>query len=120
MSEFAAGQRYEVKFPFVGSTYEAFDWDGPYSEECWKPGVEFKNVGPEDVEAVALAEGMMVLEVVGTFKPGRYPERVFYTRRWIDPEGKGFGSNQLKMCTVEKFRRISRGYAYPYRLEEGQ
>lgn len=53
MSEFEAGQVYEVRYPFVRSEYEDFDADGPHMRKTWKPGVDHRPCGPEDFEAYA-------------------------------------------------------------------
>jgi len=63
---------------------------------------------------VADGQGLMQLIVVGTFKPGRFPMRVFYTRSWTDPDGNTFGKGCLRITTLERFRRISRGFQHPY------
>jgi hypothetical protein len=60
----------------------------------------------------------MILTVVETFKPGRFPTRVFYTRQFIDPDGKTFGKSRLHIVTLEKFRRISAKYRLPYDVDE--
>ena len=61
--------------------------------------------------------GSMVLTVVDVFKPGRYPARVFYTRQWIDPDGKVFGKSALRMTTVSAFLRRTRGYMHDFYLD---
>lgn len=110
------GQTFEVKYPFVFEEYEDFGPDGPFKTKSWKPGVRMEPAGPygEDVDGTADGEGAMILSVVSTHRPGRFPERVFYTRRWIDPRGSEFGKTKLHIATAEKFRRLAGGYAYPY------
>jgi hypothetical protein len=110
-------QTFEFRYPFVRETYRAFDSDEDGSGEIevptWKPGVRFENVPPEgDTRTHADALGLCRLTVVATFKPGRYPERVFFTRTWVTPDGKAFGKPKLRMTTVGAFRTACRGYRY--------
>lgn len=61
----------------------------------------------------------MALDVVATFKPGRFPERVFYTRRWVDPDGREFGkTGRLLIATAGQFRRLLKGYRHPFAVCE--
>lgn len=111
------GQEYRVKFPFIVSSYTGHDSDGGvYCEETWVPGVKSKPVPPDDCEAVADAEGEMILTIVDIHKPGRFPKRVFYTRKWIDPDGKGFGKTKLHITTVPTFIKRAAGYYHEYRV----
>lgn len=115
MSEFSADRIFKVKFPFVTTSWTEMTADGPEPHASWKPGTEFVEDGPEgEGNLHCHAEGWMVLTVIDTFKPGRFPERVFYTRQWIDPDMRVFGATKLHMATVEKFRRISRRYLHDY------
>ena len=111
------GSTYRVKFPFVAESHAVFGDEAPVPDETWRPGVRWEQCSPEDFEAVAEAEGEMILTVVDTHKPGRYPERVFYTRKWIDPDGKEFGDERLRITTTGTFRRRATGYYHKYRIE---
>jgi hypothetical protein len=113
------GEKFEVVYPFVfDPTPLGFDRDGaPTDEGKWKPGILWRATGPEDEGAYAHAVGKQVLTVVGVFKPGRFPTRVFYTQAWIDPDGRKFGKNTCRVMPIEKFRRRTRGYGIPYQLE---
>lgn len=106
-----------VAYPFVKFERVTCDEDGPLDIATWRPGVQYEWVDPENTEAVAHGMGLMILSVVSRHKPGRFPERVFYTRKWVDPEGKEFGKPGCKIATAEKFNRISRGYAVDYRID---
>lgn len=108
-----------VAYPFSSSTYQAFDSDGPYTEECWRPGTRAEQVDEGQAEYVSDGLGLMLLEEVGRFKPGRYPERVFYVRTWVDPDGKAFGRRHLRMTTATTFARLLKGYRHPYYDESG-
>jgi hypothetical protein len=48
----------------------------------WECGVRLENYGSDggNVRAVSDGEGSMVLTEIGRYKPGKYPERVFYIR----------------------------------------
>lgn len=106
-----AGAVFEIDYPFVRVVYEAFEEEGPQTLMTWKPGCEYEYVGPEgETMAVYDGTGKQVLSVVDTFKPGHYPRRVFYTRKWIAPDGREFGRSNLHICTLEKFTRLTRGF----------
>jgi hypothetical protein len=101
-------------YPFVRTVFEKQDFDG---EEAvtnhlhgWKPGCESEY--DQGFSVIYSADGMgeMLLTVVSRHKPGRYPERVFYTRQWRDPDGKVFGNLKLRIATAQKFKQLSSGY----------
>ena len=114
--ELIIGREYEVKFPFVTDIYSGFDEDGPFVKETWRPGCRSECVYPDDSELVADGEGVMILTIVDVHKPGKYPERVFYTRKWRDPDGKEFGVGNLNITTTQAFKRRASGYHYAYRV----
>jgi hypothetical protein len=104
-----------VRYPFVRVPMETFDYDGPNVAMTWIPGVRYEPIYPDTAEAVADGEGWMTLTVVSSHKPGRFPERVFFTRTFTPPDGPTFGKTKLHIATRAKFSRICRGYGYPYR-----
>lgn len=110
------GAFYEGRYPFVRSTYTAYDGDGPAEVPCWKPGVRIEYYCPDDTEMVADAEGAIILTVVSVHKPGKFPTRVFFTRRWRDPKGHEFGKGALRCATVAHFHTLARGYRHEYRI----
>lgn len=117
MSEFQADIWFSTPYPFVRDTYD----DAGDPIPTWRPGVRYELLPPDGgEEAVADGVGEMHLRVISTHKPGRYPERVFYLRQWRDPDGRVFGSPSLKIASIHKFRRLTAGYAFPYRLQEAQ
>ena len=69
-------------------------WYPGYQENPWGGGLEANGVGK------------VQYAVISRHKPGRYPTRIFYTRTWIDPDGRTFGKSGLRMCTVNKFNRL--------------
>lgn len=113
----------EVVYPFVRCRVSVFDGvDGCTEIDSWKPGVEYREVRAGNAyyepEAEAFADGVgrMLLTEVSRHRPGRYPERVFYTRAWVNPDGVTFGKPALRIATAEKFRRLCKGYQHPYQL----
>ena len=101
------GTSFQVQFPFVLTVDTVLDEDGPCDVASWRPGSEPDNDG-----AHYHGEGFMVLTVVSVHKPGKYPPRVFYTRKWIDPQGKTFGKDNLRVTSRGNFRRMIQGYRY--------
>ena len=114
--ELEAGQQYEVEFPFITDVYSEWDEEGEHQEETWRPGCRNIDCAPDDTELVADGVGEMLLTIVDVHKPGKYPERVFYTRKWRDPEGKEFGAGKLHITTTPTFKRRAAGYYHPYRV----
>lgn len=114
--ELETGKQYEVKFPFVVDVYNGYDEGGEFQEETWKPGCRPEECGPDDMELVADGEGEMILTIVDVHKPGKYPERVFYIRKWRDPDGKEFGAGKLHITTTPTFKRRAAGYYHAYRV----
>lgn len=114
-SKFAAGQFHEVAYPFVRELVSLFDGEGPADTWSWRPGVRYELVPPDDSEAIADGLGQVSYTVVATFKPGSFPERVFYTRRWRAPDGREFGKSCLHIATAAKFTGLLTGYRHEFR-----
>ena len=124
----AIGEVFRVPHPFVRETFTDYtlDEDGVGAQELptWSPGLRSENRHSavwtgEDVPvptAVADALGAQVLTVVGVYRPGRFPTRVFYERQWVDPDGKVFGKRNCRVTTVPAFRRIVGGYRVEFEL----
>ena len=118
-------QTYTVAgYPFVRYVASLVGDDGCYQTEGWRPGCtrEEDDIGEPAYQSwayVADGIGSMVLDVVAIFKPGRFPERVFYTRRWIDPDGREFGqTGKLRIATTGQFRRLLKGYRHQFEVCE--
>lgn len=115
------GRVYRVPYPFCHATYIKYSDDSAgVKTDTWRPGIEYRSYmnsyqEPDD-QAVADGVGYMLLEVIDIHKPGRFPERVFYTRKWETPEGKVFGKVGLRIITTPAFRRLSEGFRYEYEL----
>ena len=107
-----------IRYPFVRDTFIEYTEGGSADLPSWKPGIEVVSAGQygEVVDAIAHGEGEMTLSVVGVFKPGRFPTRVFYTRKFKNPDGKEFGKGKLHIATLGKFRRLARGFHYAYEV----
>jgi len=111
------GQHIRVKFPFYTGTHEWYAVTGEYySDYVWIPGCKSEPTASGDHELVAEGIGEMILKVVDIHKPGRYLERVFYTRRWVDPDGNEFNAGKLHITTIGTFKRRAAGYYHAYRV----
>lgn len=118
-----AGRTYEVDYPFVRDTYDHYEQDedgiSATKRPTWRPGVENEMCAPDDAEAVADAIGKMALTVVSVHElPKPYKARVFFTREWVDPDGKRFGKKQLRIMGIAAFRRRLAGYIVEYRMRQ--
>lgn len=113
-------EEFLVDHPFVRSTYEepTDDSEGYNTRTvpCWKPGIEFVATYSGDTDTVAHGVGKQRLTVISRHKPGKYPERVFYVRQWIDPDGKEFGKPKLRITTAGAFKSMCRGYRYQFEV----
>ena len=71
-----------------------------------------------DPDQVAIADGMgqMVLEVVSRHKPGKFPERTFFLRSFVDPNGRAFGKARLRVTTTPAFKRMAAGYRHEFEM----
>ena len=123
MQELETGGMLSVAYPFVRDTYKSYEFDGDgFSEveaSTWRPGIRYEHQGPHPYSSpvcVADAVGRMEITIISTHKPGRFPARVFYTRQWVDPDGKRFGKTKLMMMTQSAFNSLLHGYRWPYEL----
>jgi hypothetical protein len=114
MNTFKPGDVFVNDYPFVRTVYQEWDEDGHSDVKSWKPGVEYEAYGPEGDYTLMVADGTgrQTLTVVDVHKPGRYPTRVFYTVKWMTPEGKEFGKGGLKITTLDAFKRRARGFMH--------
>src|SRR5690348_9080752 len=95
VSEVREGDVYWTPHPFVWEvgSKPGGDEGGPFTDYflTWRPGLRGELIYPDDGEEVADGMGHQVLTVVSIHRPGKFPPRVFYTRRWRDPQGREFG-----------------------------
>ncbi len=109
----------EIVYPFTRTTYSPMGPDGVEREESWRPGTYYAatdNMGGGASFADGL--GLMRVHEVSRHKPGRYPERVFYTREFIDPDGKVFGKRKLRMTTASAFASMCAGFRHPFSVRQ--
>jgi len=112
------GKTYKVKYPFTLEEVENLGFTKIVTKKVWRPGVRSEPVYPDDSKLFADSEGQMLLTVVDTHKlPGRYQQRVFYTRKWICPDGSEFGKNNLRISTRNYFIEKASGYYYDYEVD---
>src|SRR5690606_29498042 len=107
-----AGDIFEVECPFVRTVYTEYDQDGPSATLTWKPGIEWELVGPEgEADMRAHGLGKVRYTVVSVHQlPRPYPTRVFFTRKWVCPDGREFGASKLHVMTLQAFRRRTVSY----------
>lgn len=114
MSDFTAGQTITVAYPFVRDRYVKIDEHGYNETPTWKPGCRYEETynryGEPDYDVVADGMGSQILTIIDIHKPGKYPERVFFTIAWISPDGKKFGKSKLRIMTTEAFKRRASGF----------
>lgn len=108
-TKFEIGKSYVCEYPFVKTFVILPGEDGFEETFSWRPG----TIVLEE-RLVAKALGKMILTVVSMHKPGNYPERVFYTRQWEDPNGFIFGRGSLKIATTSHFRSLLKGYRHKF------
>jgi hypothetical protein len=114
------GDVFRVVYPFVRCEVDVAGWEGSETIKSWAPGVRFVAAGHygEEAEAQCDGEGEMILNVIDVHKPGRFPARVFFTRKFVTPDGKEFGKGKLHITTVPAFKRRSIGYMHEYEVAE--
>jgi hypothetical protein len=110
--EFKPGEEFIVKYPFFRKEVQIFDGEGPIEIMSWVPGTEYEMVSESHSMRMYDGVGEMIITVVGQFKPGSFPTRVFYTRFFKTPDGKFFGKAGLRITTLGTFRRLVGGFSY--------
>lgn len=122
LDDLHSGDEFRFAYPFVRSTFMDFEDDGEgrlqgKERATWKPGIFYQYTSHYgDSDCFANGTGEAILTVISTHKPGKFPARVFFTRRWKDPDGKEFGRHKCHVATLQKFSRLTRGYAYEYKI----
>lgn len=109
------GAEIEFGYPFVREPYS--DADGGETM-TWRPGCRDEQCAPDEFRRVADAIGSQIVTVVSVHKPGKYPARVFFTRRWRDPSGREFGKGGLHTKTLGNFRALVNGYRGRYEMSD--
>lgn len=114
------GKTYRVAYPFVRAEVELPEFDGEQvilsTVIGWRPGclADKEEVLYGSTVLAADAGGEMLLTVVSIHKPGKFQERVFFTRAWRDPDGKTFGKGKLRITTTGAFRKLLKGYRHDH------
>ena len=108
------GETYRVGCPYKRVTVTVYD-NGASPDgrriRSWAPGFETEcdDYGCRD-GYFCDAWGFEVRTLVSLHRPGKkYPERAFYTRVWVDPQGHQFGKPGLRVTTSEAFKRWANG-----------
>ena len=111
-----------VVYPFIKAPVTLMDDEGQFTMLSWRPGtLEPKKreylEHSDDYYRIAHSEGhMLVRYILSVQMPKPYVNRVFYVRRWRDPDGKEFGKRDLRVCTVRRYDDMVRGYRFPYHV----
>lgn len=113
----SAGAEIVIAHPFVREEVELY---GELTM-TWRPGLRYEaetdQIGDyRRVWTAADGIGEQILTVVSVHQPGRFPTRVFFTRKWRAPDGKVFGATKLHIKTLAAFRRIVRGYRHEFEV----
>ncbi len=111
----------EVTYPFIRTTYDSYDeLEGTHAKlPTWQAGVggmDFNGYSGTFRAFGANAEGQMILTIVSIHKPGKYPERIFYTRQYRDPDGKIYGKTNLKIMATRSLKRYFKWFGEPYEI----
>lgn len=114
-------ETFRVAYPFALEEYSGPKDGEFYDGKTWRPGVRFvvRDSGYlYDPDQLAIADGMgqMVLEVVSRHKPGKFPERTFFLRSFVDPNGRAFGKAKLRVTTTPAFKRMAAGYRHEFEM----
>ena len=115
--EFQPGERHTTDYPFVRVAFRDFDVSSGAGVflPSWRPGIDTIETDRRCRDfCIAHGRGLLTLTVVSIHKPGRFPTRIFFTRRWTDPDGREFGKPACRVATVDKFRRTLRGYHHDW------
>ena len=113
MPDIIIDKTYSIRYPFIKDSYFDFSCDDDKPKIGWRPGVNYEKGDYQHGEFIADGEGLMLLKVISIHKPGKYPERVFYTKSWVSPDGVKFGKPGLKITTTSAFKNQIKGYRYP-------
>ena len=123
MSDFVCGAEFRAPYPFIRTTYDAepFNLESESQElPTWRPGVEHDQNNYGDTTTFADAVGKVVYTVIAVFKPGSFPTRIFFLRKWQDPDGKLFGKGKLHITTQQHFRVLIKGYRHDFEMSEAE
>lgn len=108
--EIFADAQFVRTHPFTLDTSGAFKW---------RPGAwESEPRHNDDPMPACHGLGFVYFKVVSVHKPGRYPTRVFYTRRFVTPDDEALPESGCLCVTMEKFKRLRKDFYVPYVVVE--
>lgn len=110
------GDVFAVDAMFCRTLHSFYDGSGDNEFLSWKPGFEFEARTCAELEPYPVFHGWgkVVYTVISYHKlPKPYPARVFYTRKFVDPDGKEFGKNGLKIKSVGNFKSMVKAKSFP-------
>lgn len=114
---------YKIEYPFFRSYRELYSSENDSYNICetWEAGVKTVVTGTnyQDyiyTDLMANDVGEMIITELGRFKPEGYPERVFFKREFINPDGVKFGNTKCRIATTGRFNKLIKGYAHKYSL----
>lgn len=105
--EIKPGDVFTVPYPFHFGDVHVMGDNGPEVFENWIPGTTEHIKAPDELVPAYHEIGEMILTVVSVHKPGKFPTRVFFTRKFKNPAGEIFGKNLLKIRTLSSFKKLS-------------
>lgn len=131
MAEVKEGDVFEVEYPFIkapvdavvfGETEALINHNTGKAFDPWKPGVSYDTDAHNYDEPPMVCDGLgqMILTVVSVHRPGKFPTRVFYTRKWRSPSGVEFGKNKLHIHGLGHFTHLRKGYRHEYTDQNGK
>lgn len=112
----------KIKYPFIEQKDTLMIDEYDYGD--WIPGARFEGAEShcpfDGLAGEADGEGYMLIKIIKKVPmPKPYTMKVFFTREWIDPDGKRFGNKMLRMKGEQAFSNMIKGYRYDYDLVDG-
>lgn len=131
MVEIKEGDVFEIEYPFTrapteeevfGETETLINHNTGKVYDPWRPGTHYDEASHNYDEPPLICDGLgqMILTVVSVHRPGTFPTRVFYTRKWRSPSGAEFGKNKLRIHALGHFTRLRKGYWHEYTDQNGK
>ena len=107
------GEIYTSEFPFRKEKYFG-------DEFGWHPGCE-SETGEDERWFTAHGVGKRHLKIISMHRPSeKHHERVFYTKSYTSPIKETITKGELFVCTVGRFRKMTKGFGYEYEVEESK
>lgn len=118
MSKYCSGQVFEILAPFTFDMVDVIDWECeipmPTTVPSWQPGFTHEFGYGGESEMVCHGFGHVIYTVIDFHAlPKPYPARVFYTRKFRDPEGREFGKTKLNTRSAAAFTRLVSQHVWP-------